>query len=80
MPRSLRPDCIAQAQRLKTETADPAAGKQAAEIEATLKRLICLAERLMQMARGPKALPPPGSKLGSAPTGSSASSWTTSSA
>ena len=42
---------IAQAQRLQTESADPSARKRAAEIEATLKRLTSLAERLMQMAR-----------------------------
>jgi two-component system OmpR family sensor kinase len=42
---------IAQAQRLQTEFANPAARKRAAEIEATLKRLTRLAERLMQMAR-----------------------------
>lgn len=30
--------CIAQAQRLQTETGDPAAKKRAADIEATLKR------------------------------------------
>ncbi len=42
---------IAQAQRLRTESADPVARRRAAEIEATLKRLTRLAERLMQMAR-----------------------------
>ncbi len=42
---------IAQAQRLRTETADPLAQRRAADIEATLKRLTRLAERLMQMAR-----------------------------
>ncbi len=42
---------IAQAQRLRTETTDPAARRRAADIEATLKRLTRLAERLMQMAR-----------------------------
>ncbi|NCO20735.1 MAG: two-component sensor histidine kinase [Rhodobacterales bacterium] len=42
---------IAQAQRLQSETADPAAIARAAEIEATLKRLTRLSERLMQLAR-----------------------------
>jgi len=42
---------IAQAQRLQSETSDPAAGARAAEIEATLKRLTRLSERLMQLAR-----------------------------
>lgn len=42
---------IAQAQRLQSETSDPAAARRAAEIEATLKRLTRLAERLMQLAR-----------------------------
>jgi two-component system OmpR family sensor kinase len=42
---------IAQAQRLRAETADPAARARAAEIEATLKRLTRLSERLMQLAR-----------------------------
>ncbi len=42
---------IAQAQRLQTETADPAAAARAADIEATLKRLTRLSERLMQLAR-----------------------------
>ncbi|MCO8146561.1 ATP-binding protein [Rhodovulum tesquicola] len=42
---------IAQAQRLRSETRDPAAGARAAEIEATLKRLTRLSERLMQLAR-----------------------------
>ena len=42
---------IAQAQRLQSETRDPAAGARAAEIEATLKRLTRLSERLMQLAR-----------------------------
>jgi two-component system OmpR family sensor kinase len=42
---------IAQAQRLQTETVDPAARARAAEIEATLKRLTRLSERLMQLAR-----------------------------
>jgi two-component system OmpR family sensor kinase len=42
---------IAQAQRLQSETADPAAKARAAEIEATLKRLTRLSERLMQLAR-----------------------------
>ncbi|MGD9863404.1 MAG: sensor histidine kinase, partial [Pseudodonghicola sp.] len=42
---------IAQAQRLRAETADPGAAHRAAEIEATLKRLTRVSERLMQMAR-----------------------------
>jgi two-component system OmpR family sensor kinase len=42
---------IAQAQRLKTETHEPATEARAAEIEATLKRLTRLSERLMQLAR-----------------------------
>lgn len=42
---------IAQAQRLRAETADPAAAVRAADIEATLKRLTRLSERLMQLAR-----------------------------
>lgn len=42
---------IAQAQRLQAETGDPAARVRAADIEATLKRLTRLSERLMQLAR-----------------------------
>ncbi|WP_306752309.1 ATP-binding protein [Paracoccus actinidiae] len=42
---------IAQAQRLQAETDDPDARTRAAEIEATLKRLTRLSERLMQLAR-----------------------------
>ncbi len=42
---------IAQAQRLQSETGDPAAQARAAEIEATLKRLTRLSERLMQLSR-----------------------------
>lgn len=42
---------IAQAQRLQAETRDPAVGTRAADIEATLKRLTRLSERLMQLAR-----------------------------
>jgi len=42
---------IAQAQRIQSETADPAARARAAEMEATLKRLTRLSERLMQLAR-----------------------------
>lgn len=42
---------IAQAQRLQTETGDPAARARAADIETTLKRLTRLSERLMQLAR-----------------------------
>lgn len=42
---------IAQAQRLQAETRDPDAKARAGEIEATLKRLTRLSERLMQLAR-----------------------------
>lgn len=42
---------IAQAQRLQAETKDTSAKVRAAEIEATLKRLTRLSERLMQLAR-----------------------------
>ncbi|MDH5453141.1 MAG: ATP-binding protein, partial [Paracoccaceae bacterium] len=42
---------IAQAQRLQSETSDPAVSARAADIEATLKRLTRLSERLMQLAR-----------------------------
>ncbi len=42
---------IAQAQRLQSETCDRLAEARAAEIEATLKRLTRLSERLMQLAR-----------------------------
>lgn len=42
---------IAQAQRLRSETEDPAIEARAAEIEATLKRLTRLSERMMQLAR-----------------------------
>lgn len=42
---------IAQAQRLRTETTDPAAAARADDIEATLKRLAGRTERLMQLAR-----------------------------
>jgi two-component system OmpR family sensor kinase len=42
---------IAQAQRLQAETADPGARARASEIEATLKRLTRLSERLLQLAR-----------------------------
>ncbi len=42
---------IAQAQRLMSETGDPDARARAGEIEATLKRLTRLSERLMQLAR-----------------------------
>lgn len=42
---------IAQAQRLRAETSDTAAEARAADIEATLKRLTRLSERLMQLAR-----------------------------
>ena len=42
---------IAQAQRLQTETRDPDARARAGEVEATLKRLTRLSDRLMQLAR-----------------------------
>ncbi|MDO9524563.1 MAG: ATP-binding protein [Gemmobacter sp.] len=42
---------IAQAQRLQAETKDQDAGRRAAEIETTLKRLTRLSEKLMQLAR-----------------------------
>ena len=42
---------IAQAQRLQAETSDPTVKGRASEIEATLKRLTRLSERLMQLAR-----------------------------
>jgi two-component system OmpR family sensor kinase len=42
---------IAQAQRLRSETNDPLAETRAADIEAMLKRLTRLSERLMQLAR-----------------------------
>ena len=42
---------IAQAQRLQSETADAAARARAADMEATLKRLTRVSERLMQLAR-----------------------------
>jgi len=42
---------IAQAQRLRSETTDPAAAARATDIEATLKRLTRRTERLMQLAR-----------------------------
>jgi two-component system OmpR family sensor kinase len=42
---------IAQAQRLRSETREPATEARATEIETTLKRLTRLSERLMQLAR-----------------------------
>ncbi|MFP7572119.1 ATP-binding protein [Marivita sp. S2033] len=42
---------IAQAQRIRSETRDQATEARASEIEATLKRLTRLSERLMQLAR-----------------------------
>lgn len=42
---------IAQAQRLQVETKDRAAAQRAADIEASLKRLTRMAERLLQLAR-----------------------------
>lgn len=42
---------IAQAQRLQSETSDPEAARRGAEIEAALKRLTRLSEKMMQLAR-----------------------------
>ena len=42
---------LAQTQRLMAETAEPASRKRAGDIEASLKRLNKLSEKLMQMAR-----------------------------
>jgi two-component system OmpR family sensor kinase len=42
---------IAQAQRIRKETAEPRTAQRGADIEATLKRLTARAERLMQLAR-----------------------------
>lgn len=42
---------IAQAQRLQVETTDPQVARRAGEIEATLKRLTRLSEKLIQLAR-----------------------------
>ncbi|AKI03311.1 signal transduction histidine kinase (plasmid) [Hoeflea sp. IMCC20628] len=42
---------IAQAQRLQSETSDPVAANRAADIETTLKRLMRLSEKLIQLAR-----------------------------
>ncbi len=42
---------IAQAQRLKSEAPDPASRARAGEIEISLKRLLRVSERLMQLAR-----------------------------
>lgn len=42
---------IAQAQRLQVETKDQAAAQRAGDIEAALKRLTRMAERLLQLAR-----------------------------
>lgn len=42
---------IAQVQRLQVETKDAAAAQRAADIEASLKRLTRMAERLLQLAR-----------------------------
>ncbi|MDP2081968.1 MAG: ATP-binding protein [Pseudotabrizicola sp.] len=42
---------IAQAQRLRSETSEPGTVQRATDIEATLKRLTRVAERLMQLAR-----------------------------
>ncbi|MHA7852034.1 ATP-binding protein [Roseovarius sp.] len=42
---------IGQAQRIRSETRDPAIDARAREIETTLKRLTRLSERLMQLAR-----------------------------
>ena len=42
---------IAQAQRLRAETADPGAARRAGEIETVLKRMMRTSEKLMQLAR-----------------------------
>ncbi|MGF7159870.1 two-component system OmpR family sensor kinase [Rhodoligotrophos appendicifer] len=42
---------IAQAQRIRKETAEPQTAQRGADIETTLKRLTARAERLMQLAR-----------------------------
>jgi two-component system OmpR family sensor kinase len=42
---------IAQAQRIRKETAEPQTAQRGADIEVTLKRLTARAERLMQLAR-----------------------------
>jgi two-component system OmpR family sensor kinase len=42
---------LAQTQRLIAETPDPKAAQRAAEVETALKRLMRLAEKLMQLAR-----------------------------
>lgn len=42
---------IAQAQRIRKETAEPLTAQRGADIEAALKRLTARAERLMQLAR-----------------------------
>jgi two-component system OmpR family sensor kinase len=42
---------IAQAQRLQSETRDPEAARRGAEIEAALKRMTRLSEKMMQLAR-----------------------------
>ncbi len=42
---------LAQTQRLISETSKPAAGARAADIETSLKRLVRLSEKLMQLAR-----------------------------
>lgn len=42
---------IAQAQRIRAETHEPVTGQRASEIEQTLKRLMRMSEKLMQLAR-----------------------------
>lgn len=42
---------IAQAQRIRAETNEPLTNQRASEIEATLKRLMRMSEKLMQLAR-----------------------------
>ncbi len=42
---------IAQAQRIRAETSDPQTAGRATEIETTLKRLMRMSEKLMQLAR-----------------------------
>ena len=48
--------CLAHVQRLRTQLADPAQTANVAEIEAGLKRLVRLIERLLQMSRAQSGL------------------------
>lgn len=47
---------IAQAQRLRSETADPAVQARSRDMESALKRLLRVSERLMQLARAEGAM------------------------